>query len=980
MTQKNALILSFILFVTGLLWGGYTLIVYLGVPVHQLVYMSQEQVQQFNVSCGAGATVGTYLCKGAASVWPFFLSVFQMGSPFLGYVVVSLLVFAGILGWRGFKTGHFSADFSMRPIVFVAAFAAALWLIGTTLAIGTTYNMMTPDAARISDFGGAKKLQPFRRFYEPTAALYGSTTGEQALAELRSNYEYLLAKGCLNPYRDPQGNELQTQSGARVYTLSVFCMEASFFARAGIQVILVAYFLFNLLVLGGFFLAKVIRMKSVHPLLFLCLSLGLGALGWTAILWLLAILSLLKPWLIRLLFFGAPLALFPWSIAWLKEGWKKSIHIDLSWKNIHVLLLWLLISYLALNFFNVVRPFPIGWDDLGSYLNRPRLLSSYGAFIPSMSQFQWEYLTSLGFLLFGYDSYVGSTFAMQINWAAGLLSVITIYAAGRMFLGKHGGILSAMLYYFLPMTGHFSFADMKIDNASFFTSALAIMVVLAYAFKSDEHDEEALVTKDWKLLLVAGLILGFSFAIKPTAILSIFLSLSLLVGSYFGALGFSAITVAGFGLLAKYGPLNPSEIASRALLNFTLSPKVFAYSLLVVGLVLIAVALYRKRTLIKPFGIAIGSLVLGIAIACLPWGAYNAHLNGRYSIGGMLTAGDQTAPQVFYQTKAEVEAYDLPSTVPVRYLSDDLKLDINAPACQTSARSEELDRYWGFDKGLSHYLLLPWRQVMNLDAFGYYVTLIPALLLFPLLLLLPYFWSKEARWLRFLTAGTFVFIVQWALVANGIIWYGIGMFLGLCMGLEVLVAKAPDKQNRILFGVLLAASIAVCLVNRFWQFDTQKNIFEYPLGKVTAEALREVTIPDYDDVRQSVVSRHETMTETPYTYRIGTFISYFIPRNREIFPLADHQLNFFNCINQELDHTLTLRRLKALGFNSIIFDTNTQTIEKDPNGSLHQKVQKFVEFVNDPSIGLNVQIYDPGNGIAYILLPDTVPEAVQPKK
>jgi hypothetical protein len=53
----------------------------------------------------------------------------------------------------------------------------------------------------------------------------------------------------------------------------------------------------------------------------------------------------------------------------------------------------------------------------------------------------------------------------------------------------------------------------------------------------------------------------------------------------------------------------------------------------------------------------------------------------------------------------------------------------------------------------------------------------------------------------------------------------------------------------------------------------------------------------------------------------------------------------------------------------MIFDTNTQTIEKDVNGSLHKKVQSFLEFGNDEALGLTLQVYDPGAGIAYILLP-----------
>ena len=139
--------------------------------------------------------------------------------------------------------------------------------------------------------------------------------------------------------------------------------------------------------------------------------------------------------------------------------------------------MWFLLSYLAFNYLNVIRPFPIGWDDLGSYLNRPRLLVSYGKFVHSMQTFQWEYITSLGFLLFGYESIFGATTALIINWFQGFLAVLTVYMLGRTFMGPGRGVLAATLYYTLPMVGHFSFADMKIDNAVFVMSALSMFVV-----------------------------------------------------------------------------------------------------------------------------------------------------------------------------------------------------------------------------------------------------------------------------------------------------------------------------------------------------------------------------------------------------------------------------------------------------------------------------------------------------------------------
>jgi hypothetical protein len=156
---------------------------------------------------------------------------------------------------------------------------------------------------------------------------------------------------------------------------------------------------------------------------------------------------------------------------------------------------------------------------------------------------------------------------------------------------------------------------------------------------------------------------------------------------------------------------------------------------------------------------------------------------------------------------------------------------------------------------------------------------------------------------------------------------------------------------------------------RFWQFEQQRNLLEYPMGKISADTLRIRTIPYYDQIRASVMERNTFMPDRPYLYRVGTFIPYFIPRNLEVIGMTDHQLDAFRCLNQEHNPELTLKRLKALGFNSIVFDTNTATIEQDVNGSLHRKVQEFVNFLNTPSLGLQIVVNDPPQGVAFILIP-----------
>jgi 4-amino-4-deoxy-L-arabinose transferase-like glycosyltransferase len=689
----------------------------------------------------------------------------------------------------------------------------------------------------------------------------------------------------------------------------------------------------------------------------------MGSLLLTAMLWTLGIFSLLEPFIVIPLFFGLPLALFPWTKKWLTETWEGRVDYTISFTSVHFWLTWLLVSYLALNFLNVVRPFPIGWDDLGSYMNTPRLLSSYGHFISSLARFQWEYLTSLGFTIFGYDSFVGSTFAMQINWAAGVLATLSVYIFARTFFGKNSGLLSAILYTFLPVVGHFSFADMKIDNATFFTSALGIFAVFLAI-------EESSKQKKYALLCVAGALLSFSFAIKATAILALLLSFTVLTMAWLGVRGGIFASAASLLILAVYGPLSLQSILTLSGFEVTI-PTWLLPSLLIgaMAILMIVIARSKQGVLLRQWVQESAILVAGFVLVLAIWGSHNAWLNGQITFSAVLGAPDRLTPEISYRQREEIDPATLASGRTVRSLPPELKLDPVHAACLASARSEELDRYWGFSKNISHFLLLPWRQVMNIDTVGYYVTLFPALFLFPLLLFVPAFWSEERRWLRLLFTGTTLMMIQWLFIGNGVIWYGITMFLGLSIGLEALLKDSPTTESRSAVRIFLVLSVMICLLNRFWQFDIQRNVMEYPLGKTSAEVLQETTIMHYDNIRRTVIERAEQTPETPYSFRIGTFIPYFIPRNRELLPLADNQLIFFNCINQEKDHALTLKRLKALGFNSIIFDTNAATIESDPKGSLHQKVQNFIDFANDPSLALETPIYDPDDGLAFILLP-----------
>lgn len=925
---------------TLILWGGYTLLVYVGLPVHQLVLLEEGERNAIQASCG-GESV---LCMAMKSFGPFITHTVGRLSPLSAFFFVSLLFYAGVLGWQAMKSGEWRARFDLTPWKLLLLFTAAVWVFFTIIPF-------------VDNDG-----HPIRRIFEPLPQVYVNA-GAEALEALQKNYMDLEDAGCLRFVGE-------TDHGAKVQDVKTSCLQTSFFTRVLPQLALLLLLFFEMLVLGRAIM-RGLRVGPVHPIAETAMSAGLGACGLMLILWLLAIASSYTTTAGWLILAVIPAACWIDSRYWAEKFLFSRWRIDEVWYAVAPILGWFLISYLALNFLNVVRPFPIGWDDLGRYVNQPRLLVSYGHIIPTMATFQWEYLTSLGFLLFGYDSVFGATAAMEINWLAGVLAVLTTYAFGALYLGRRAGFLGSIIYYTLPVVGHFSFADMKVDNAVFAIGSLTVLATFLYLFpvvnrdQSDDENAPEEMPRNLSWIIIAGILGGFAFSMKPTSIMILMALGPVLLGVLLHWTAFFGGASLAWAVYTWQGRFDVRVISEKVFGDpSVLNGSVILSACLALGVILLGYALYERRALVlsasKAAGIFVGVFILALA----PWLAYNNILYGNTVPRLMLTMPNTLSPTFSVAGETiEDQGQDMKSLPP------ELQIDTKHAACQSTSKSEELDRYWGYGAGWKHYLTLPWRSIMNLDAAGYYVTMVPFLLLFPLLLFLPYFWTKRGRWLRWLFAGTIFMLIQWVFFANGIPWYGIGVFLGLAVGLEALVIKSPDPVTRGVAGTFAAFSILIALGMRMWQFEQQRNVFEYAIGKVSAEAMRERTIPYYDDIRDIVMERFRDIPDRPYVYRVGTFIPYFIPKNLEVLPIADNQLDFFNCLHQERDAALTLRRMKALGYSSIIFDTNTHTIERDPNGTLHKKVQTFIDFLNTPSLGLQPIVNDLDAGVVFLLIP-----------
>ena len=110
----------------------------------------------------------------------------------------------------------------------------------------------------------------------------------------------------------------------------------------------------------------------------------------------------------------------------------------------------------------VYRPYPIGWDDLGAYMNFPKLLAQAGELIPLWQMQTWQLYTGIGHV-FG-----SQTGAFYLNTFSGFIAALVVFWALRGILGSASKyvslpLLAVVLLLMMPMTVFQLSKDMKLD-------------------------------------------------------------------------------------------------------------------------------------------------------------------------------------------------------------------------------------------------------------------------------------------------------------------------------------------------------------------------------------------------------------------------------------------------------------------------------------------------------------------------------------
>ena len=175
-----------------------------------------------------------------------------------------------------------------------------------------------------------------------------------------------------------------------------------------------------------------------------------------------------------------------------------------------------LFTLVSVNLVNVVRPFPIGWDDLGVYMNYAKIMAYTGS-NGGLGMTLWQTFTGIGHLFHSTPQ------AFFLNEMGTLLSVFALFFGIRHLLDNKPKLLSlpligATIFMAMPMVIFQQAKDMKLDTGLFGVSVIALLTFLAALKRSDAKQSQ-------RLMGVAGFLIGIAFAIKFTSLMLILAAL-----------------------------------------------------------------------------------------------------------------------------------------------------------------------------------------------------------------------------------------------------------------------------------------------------------------------------------------------------------------------------------------------------------------------------------------------------------------------
>lgn len=632
---------------------------------------------------------------------------------------------------------------------------------------------------------------------------------------------------------------------------------------------------------------------------------------------------------------------------WDKFFMQKNI-LSLKWYGI--IGLSVLYYFICLNFVEVVRPIPIGWDDMGAYINMPNLISQYGALING-SYINFHLIEALGWIMFKW-----TTIALFIAYLGGILAIFAFIIILRYVSNIDFAIMLTTLWYSIPGMVFQSSKDMKTDIPTF-----AFMLVAFYLFLN------FIKSQRWQYLFLTGFVLGGAVFVKVTALTLVTALFPLILFVLFRSKGL----ILGFGMLmifvskADLFKFGQTKITPEFLYYFT----ILSYIFVIIGLLILFI---KKENLLKLK--VFSSYFIGLLLGCI--------ITISFNFISVVSAKEDFNLQALLNTKA-THSYGKNKITQVDFdkLPDDLKVDKEIQKKMRSGGEEELGRYIGFidicEKSpyslkciYERHIKLPWNITMNIYSKGQYLDITPffyiaGIIMFLYLLYYVYQSKKNIgndkvineNLILLIKIGLLFMIISVIFLmffSAAIHWYSIMFYLAILFLSAIGLNLFYQYKYHYIFYAFIVLILILYTTDTLYRLNKGPHPFflGYYAGAYGADvnstnkeifpgdkAINKL-LPGYLGAARQVNSV-DLFKNT--MYRIGTFIMYFIDKNDSKNIIQDSLLDSFAVLAYDDDYLKTLQRLKALNVKIMIVDLFTPTIDRTPDKSLSKK---FVKLIN----------------------------------
>ena len=393
---------------------------------------------------------------------------------------------------------------------------------------------------------------------------------------------------------------------------------------------------------------------------------------------------------------------------------EKYVLKDLNWFG--ALSFFVLLVFIIINFNSSLRPIPIGFDELSLYMNTPKLIAGYHGLVQGGQAYQWSIWMSLGFIL--HDSVALSTI---LSILPGVLSCYVLYRIARVFCDTNFSLLAAVIFYCIPTTIWQSSADAKVDLALVFFILSAVLLLLESNKKTIGKMVESPIfklkilqifqTNVWlNLAILLGILLGYSFGIKYTAIFFIIALVAGYMYQYSQSLSLAtSITSIGiaFIFLGRLYTFSGIEFDNDAQVHLI-------GSIFLLLFVVLSILHFVKHRLQFVKGYLYSALIgLMVLLTFSPWLSKHYSENKTFSANALLngkTALD--SPEKILNFNQLTSKFQVSSTEKILYAdaagTSDERTDslINhySSVDKGTGKYEEVIRYIGYEKGIPKYL------------------------------------------------------------------------------------------------------------------------------------------------------------------------------------------------------------------------------------------------------------------------------------